>query len=242
MINLPADIDSENLPLHVAITMDGNGRWAEKRKLPRTSGHDQGLHTVKRIVKTASNLGIKHLTLYIFSTENWKRAESEVGFLMNLIHIHLVKEFNFYKENKIKLNHIGDFEHLPKQIQKDISDAVEDTKDFTGMTLNLAINYGGQNEIIRGIKKFVSSGRNLDNLNESNFHEYLDMKNSPPVDLLIRTGGEKRLSNFLLWHVSYSEQIYTDTLWPDYSEEEFYQNIYDFQHRNRRFGAEKAVK
>ncbi|MCH5293712.1 MAG: di-trans,poly-cis-decaprenylcistransferase [Treponema sp.] len=235
-------VDKENLPLHVAITMDGNGRWAQNRKLPRTAGHDQGLHTVKRIVKTASDLGIKFLTLYIFSTENWKRAEQEVGFLMNLIHIHLCDEFQFYKDNKIKLNHIGDFDGLPPIIQKDIKSAIEDTKDFTGMTLNLSINYGGRDEIIRGIRKAVASGTRPEEITERNFSDYLDMPQSPDVDLLIRTGGEKRLSNFLLWHIPYAEQIYTDTLWPDYSDEEFLACIEEFQSRSRRFGAESAVK
>lgn len=235
-------VDKENLPLHVAITMDGNGRWAQNRKLPRTAGHDQGLHTVKRIVKTASDLGIKFLTLYIFSTENWKRAEQEVGFLMNLIHIHLCDEFQFYKDNKIKLNHIGDFDGLPPIIQKDIKSAIEDTKDFTGMTLNLSINYGGRDEIIRGIRKAVASGMRPKEITERNFSDYLDMPQSPDVDLLIRTGGEKRLSNFLLWHIPYAEQIYTDTLWPDYSDEEFLACIEEFQSRSRRFGAESAVK
>lgn len=235
-------VDKENLPLHVAITMDGNGRWAQNRKLPRTAGHDQGLHTVKRIVKTASDLGIKFLTLYIFSTENWKRAEQEVGFLMNLIHIHLCDEFQFYKDNKIKLNHIGDFDGLPPIIQKDIKSAIEDTKDFTEMTLNLSINYGGRDEIIRGIRKAVASGARPEEITERNFSDYLDMPQSPDVDLLIRTGGEKRLSNFLLWHIPYAEQIYTDTLWPDYSDEEFLACIEEFQSRSRRFGAESAVK
>ncbi len=235
-------IDKENLPLHVAITMDGNGRWAQARKLPRTSGHDQGLHTVKRIVKLASNLGIKYLTLYVFSTENWKRAEQEVGFLMNLIHIHLCGELDFYKENGIKLNHIGNIDALPVSIKKDIKEAVDDTKDFTGMTLNLAINYGGRDEILRGIKKIVENKVSSDLITEEYFSKCLDMPESPDVDLLIRTGGEQRLSNYLLWHIPYAEQIYTDTLWPDYSDEEFIKHIEDFQHRNRRFGAEKASK
>lgn len=235
-------IDKENLPLHVAITMDGNGRWAQARKLPRTSGHDQGLHTVKRIVKLASNLGIKYLTLYVFSTENWKRAEQEVGFLMNLIHIHLCGELDFYKENGIKLNHIGNIDALPASIKKDIKEAVDDTKDFTGMTLNLAINYGGRDEILRGIKKIVENKVSSDLITEEYFSKCLDMPESPDVDLLIRTGGEQRLSNYLLWHIPYAEQIYTDTLWPDYSDEEFIKHIEDFQHRNRRFGAEKASK
>ncbi len=233
-------LDNKNLPLHVAITMDGNGRWAQQRKLPRTAGHDQGLHTVKRIVKLASDLGIKYLTLYVFSTENWKRTEKEVGFLMNLIHIHLCGELDFYKQNGIKINHIGDIESLPDSIKKDIAEAIEDTKDFTGMTLNLAINYGGRDELLRGIKKIINNKIDENEITEQLISSFLDMPQSPDVDLLIRTGGEKRLSNFLLWHIPYAEQIYTDTLWPDYTDEEFLKNIEDFSHRNRRFGAEKS--
>lgn len=233
-------LDNKNLPLHVAITMDGNGRWAQQRKLPRTAGHDQGLHTGKRIVKLASDLGIKYLTLYVFSTENWKRTEKEVGFLMNLIHIHLCGELEFYKQNGIKINHIGDIESLPDSIKKDITEAIEDTKDFSGMTLNLAINYGGRDELLRGIKKIINNKINENEITEQLISSFLDMPQSPDVDLLIRTGGEKRLSNFLLWHIPYAEQIYTDTLWPDYTDEEFLKNIEDFSHRNRRFGAEKT--
>lgn len=232
-------LNKENLPLHVAITMDGNGRWAQKRNLPRTEGHDKGLKTVKKIVKKASDLGIKFLTLYIFSTENWKRTEQEVGFLMNLIHIHLVQELNFYRENNIKLNHIGNLSALPKKIQNDILEAIDDTKDFHGMTLNLAINYGGRDEIVRGIKKIINQNIKSEEITEEFISKNLDMPQSPDVDLLIRTGGEHRLSNFLLWHIPYAEQVYTDTLWPDYSNEEFEKDIEEFTHRNRRFGAEK---
>lgn len=235
-------IDKSKLPVHVAITMDGNGRWATQKKLPRTSGHDQGLKAAKRIVKAASDLGIKYLTLYVFSTENWKRAEQEVGFLMNLIHTHLRGELTFYKENGIKINHIGNLEGLPAGVQKDILESIEETKDFDNLTVNLAINYGGRDEIIRGIKKLISNSVASDEINEQNFSKFLDMPEAPDVDLLIRTGGEQRLSNYLLWHIPYAEQIYTDTLWPDYSNEEFYSNIEIFQKRNRRFGAEKASK
>lgn len=235
-------IDLNNLPSHVAFILDGNGRWAEKRKLSRSAGHDEGLRTIKKIVKDACDLGIKYLTLYVFSTENWKRTQDEVGFLMNLIHIHLRNELAFYKENEIKLNHLGDISVLPKNIQKDIIDAMDDTKAFNKMTVNLAINYGGRDEILRGIKKLFKEKNNLDDFSEKDFSEYLDMKESPDVDLVIRTGGEQRLSNFLLWHVPYAEFIYSDTLWPDYTKEEFYKHIEEFQHRNRRFGAEKSRK
>ena len=239
---MTVDVNKENLPLHVAITMDGNGRWAQQRKLPRTSGHDEGLKTAKRIVKAASDIGIKYLTLYVFSTENWKRAEQEVGFLMNLIHTHLCAELDFYRENKIRVRHIGNFEALPVSVQKDIKEAIEDTATFTGMTVNLAINYGGRDEIIRGIKKIVNNKVPADQIDEKLFSSYLDMNECTDVDLLIRTGGEQRLSNYLLWHVAYAEQIYTDTLWPDYSNEEFYSHIKEFETRNRRFGAEKPAE
>lgn len=235
-------IDKNNLPLHVAITMDGNGRWATERKLPRTSGHEEGLKISKKIVKAASDLGIKFLTLYAFSTENWKRAEQEVGFLMNLIHVHLKGELDFYRENNIRINHIGDISALPKNIQKDILEAMEDTKEFTGLTVNLAVNYGGRDELLRGIKKIINEGISSEELTEADITKHLDMPQSPDVDLLIRTGGEMRLSNFLLWHVPYAEQIYTKTLWPDYNEDEFKHNIEEYQKRNRRFGAEKAAK
>ena len=240
-MNVFMTLNKENLPLHVAITMDGNGRWAQARKLPRTSGHDEGLHVAKRIVKAASDLGIKYLTLYVFSTENWKRAEQEVGFLMNLIHTHLCGELAFYKENGIRVNHIGNFDALPPQIQKDINQAMDDTADFKGMTVNLAINYGGRDEILRGVKKIIEQKIKPEDITEKLFSSMLDMSDSPDVDLLIRTGGEKRLSNYLLWHIPYAEQIYTDTLWPDYSNEEFYSHIEQFGTRNRRFGAEKPA-
>lgn len=222
--------------------MDGNGRWAKNKKLPRTAGHNEGIKVAKQIVKAASDLGIKFLTLYIFSTENWKRAEQEVGFLMNLIHTHLCAELQFYKDNLIKLNHIGNLTALPSNIQNDIKQAVDDTKDFNGLTLNLAINYGGRDEIIRGIKKIIDSKLSSDKIDEKLVTSFLDMPQSPDVDLLIRTGGEQRLSNYLLWHIPYAEQIYTDTLWPDYSKNEFYKNLESFQHRNRRFGAEQNIQ
>lgn len=236
-------ISKENIPLHVAVTMDGNGRWAQMRKLPRTSGHNEGLKVAKNIVQAACEYGVKYLTLYVFSTENWKRAEQEVGFLMNLIHTHLKGELNFYRQNKIKINHIGNLAELPKNIQKDIEDCMNDTKDFDRMTVNLAINYGGQNEIIRGINALFQKAKKdgIENLqiDEKSFTDFLDLKGQPPVDLLIRTGGEERLSNFLIYHVAYAEFIYTKTLWPDYTKEEFYKHIEEFKNRNRRFGAEK---
>lgn len=235
-------IDLNNLPSHIAITMDGNGRWAKQKGLLRTAGHDAGLTVAKNIVKAAAEIGIKNLTLYVFSTENWKRTEKEVGFLMNLIHKHLLNELNFYESNKIRINHVGDISGLPKSIQDDLIKAKEITKNYNNLTLNLAINYGGRDEIIRGFKKIVYNNIDCEKINESLVSSYLDIPDSPDVDLLIRTGGEKRLSNFLLWHISYAELIFKNTLWPDYSVEEFYSDIEEYQKRNRRYGAETATQ
>ena len=229
-------IDMNNLPLHVAITMDGNGRWATLRNHPRTFGHEEGLRTVKKIVKAASDLGIKYMTLYAFSTENWKRAESEVGFLMNLIHNHIIKELNFYTENGIRINHIGDLEKLPVMIQKDIPEAMDKTKDFTGMTVNLAINYGGRDELVRGIKKIVDDKIASDKIDEKLITKYLDMPESPDVDLLIRSGGEKRLSNFLLWESAYAELYFPQVFWPDFTPEQFDKALDVYASRQRRYG------
>lgn len=231
--------ETSTLPIHIGIIMDGNGRWAKLRNLPRTKGHREGLNVAKQIVKAASDLGIKFVTLYTFSTENWKRTQEEVGYLMTLIKKHLSSEFNFYKENKIRIEHIGDITALPMDVQTEIENAKNDTKDFTGTTVLLAINYGGKDEIIRGIKKLSAQKKDFSSITEQDLSLALDTKNIPDVDLLIRTGGELRLSNFLLWQAAYAELIFTDTLWPDYTKEEFIKNIQTFQHRTRRFGGIK---
>lgn len=226
-------IDMERLPAHVAIIMDGNGRWAKQRKLPRTNGHKEGLTAAKNIIREASKLGIKYVTLYTFSTENWKRAEEEVGYLMGLIKMHLRAEFAFYKQNGIRIDHIGDLEGLPEDVQQEIIQAKEETRHFTGTTVVLAINYGGRNEIVRGVKKLVSTNQEI---TEDAITSSFDIPDLPDVDLLIRTGGELRLSNFLLWHASYAELLFTQTLWPDYTPEEFRKDLETFQERTRRFG------
>ena len=231
--------ETSTLPIHIGIIMDGNGRWAKLRNLPRTKGHREGLDVAKQIVKAASDFGIKFVTLYTFSTENWKRTQEEVGYLMTLIKNHLSSEFNFYKENKIRIEHIGDITALPMDVQTEIKNAKNDTKDFTGTTVLLAINYGGKDEIIRGIKKLAAQKKDFSSITEQDLSLALDTKNIPDVDLLIRTGGELRLSNFLLWQAAYAELIFTDTLWPDYTKEEFIKNIQTFQHRTRRFGGIK---
>ena len=232
-MSLLTEIKSAQIPAHIAIIMDGNGRWAKQRNLPRTSGHKEGLEVAKKIVKAAKEVGVKYITLYTFSTENWKRTQDEVGYLMGLIKNHLRAEFKFYKENDIRVKHIGNLSGLPQDIQDEINSTIEECKDFNSLTVVLAINYGGKNEISRAINKAKSENKEI---NENNFTEFFDLPEMPDVDLIIRTGGEKRLSNFLLWHGAYAELDFVDTLWPDYNEECFYQSIKEFQKRNRRFG------
>ncbi len=236
-MNAQSQINKDQLPVHVGIIMDGNGRWAKQRNSLRTNGHSEGLKRAKEIAKVAADLGLKFVTLYVFSTENWKRTEQEVGFLMNLIHVHLKQEFEFYKTNKIRVRLLGDKNNLPKNIQKDIEEVENDTKSFDGLTLNLAINYGGRDELVRSVKKIVDSKIDSKSITEETISKNFDIPELPDADLLIRTGGEKRLSNFLMWHASYAELIFKDTLWPDYKEDEFYEDILEFQKRTRRFGA-----
>jgi undecaprenyl diphosphate synthase len=236
-VDIEINKSPEALPAHIGIIMDGNGRWAKQRGQIRTAGHEEGLKRAKEIAKAASDLGIKYVTLYAFSTENWKRAKSEVGFLMNLIHTHLLKELKFYKENSIRVRLLGDITGLPSIIQKDILETEEDTKDFTGLTICLAINYGGRDEIVRSIKKMIKEGIPEQEITEGTVSSHFDFPELPDVDLLIRTGGEQRISNFLIWQASYAEFLFTKTLWPDYNKEEFYNNIAEFQKRTRRFGA-----
>lgn len=228
-----SEIKTAQIPAHIAIIMDGNGRWAKQRNLPRTSGHKEGLEVAKKIVKAAKDIGVKYITLYTFSTENWKRTQDEVGYLMGLIKNHLRAEFKFYKDNDIRVKHIGNLNGLPKDIQEEISSTVDECKDFNSLTVVLAINYGGKDEIIRATNKAVKNNKVL---TEDNFTQFFDLPEIPNVDLIIRTGGEKRLSNFLLWHGAYAELDFVDTLWPDYNEECFYNSIREFQKRNRRFG------
>lgn len=228
--------DNKQPPLHIGIIMDGNGRWAQKRGLARTAGHKEGLETAKKIVKACANAGIKYVTLYTFSTENWKRAQEEVGYLMGLIKGHLRSEFEFYKANGIRIEHLGDLIGLPEDVQTEIINAKEETKNFTGLTVVLAINYGGRDEIIRSVKKIIEKQFDSDSLTEKSISDNFDIPELPDVDFLIRTGGEKRLSNFLLWHSAYAELCFTDTLWPDYTEDELIENLNEFYKRTRRFG------
>jgi len=225
----------KNIPAHVGIIMDGNGRWAKSRGLVRTQGHLEGLKTAKRIVKAASDLGVKYLTLYAFSTENWKRTSEEVGFIMGLIKQYLRAEFDFSKQNRIRVRHAGDFERLPPDIQKELSDSIADTASFDGMQVILAINYGGRDEIVRAFRKFIASG-NAANISEDNIRDFLDNPDVPDPDLIIRSAGEYRTSNFLLWEGAYSELYISQKMWPDWDKEDLEAAIADYQNRDRRFG------
>lgn len=228
-----------NLPQHVGIIMDGNGRWAKRRGLPRVFGHKEGVKAVKRIVKHAANIGIKYLSLYAFSTENWQRPKDEVSTLMKLLDEYLRKELATMLENEISLKISGRIEMLPKNTQKILNDAIQKTKDNKKMVLNLCLSYGGRAEIIDAAKMLAYDFKNgkvsLDDI-ESKFFDYLYNPEIPDVDLLIRTSGELRISNFLLYRLAYSELYFTQTLWPGFYEDEFDLAIDEYMTRKRRFG------
>lgn len=234
------DIDFTNIPKHIGIIMDGNGRWANNRFLPRIAGHKEGMNRVVDIVEECCKIGVKTLTLYAFSTENWKRPEDEVKGLMNILVIYINSQLKRILENNIVFRVIGDYSKLPSSIVKLLDNSVDKSKNNTGMVLNIALNYGGRAEIISSIKDLfddISKGNfSIDDLNEENFKNYLYTKENSEVDLMIRTGNEKRISNFLIYQLAYSEFYFTDILWPEFYAENLYDAIYDFQNRNRRFG------
>ena len=228
------ELNKNALPKHVGIIMDGNGRWAKKRLLPRTAGHKVGVEVARNIMTCADELGIKYLTLYTFSTENWKRSKEEVDYLMDLLYQHIQKEKDFYIKQNLRFLHAGDLSKLSPELQNEITNLIGETKNNTGLTLILAINYGGRDELIRAMNKAISNGEK--NITEGKLAEYLDNSSVPDADLIIRTGGEKRLSNFLMWQSAYSELEFNDTLWPDYKKKDFYNSLLSFQEKNRRFG------
>ncbi len=222
---------------HIAIIMDGNGRWAKKQGFfKRIVGHEEGAKRVRELTIHASNLGVKYLTLYAFSTENWKRPTAEVDFLMKLMDRYLKNELSLFLENNVRFDTIGDLSKLPKSLSDRISYTKEKTSHFDGLTQVLAVNYGSKDEIVRAVNKAVSLGEKID---EDGFDKLLDTKNIQPVDILIRTGGDKRLSNYLLWQVAYSELFFTDTLWPDFKVEKLDEVIAEFNKIDRRFGGVK---
>lgn len=234
--SLLKDIDTDKLPKHVGIILDGNGRWAKKRFLPRVAGHKEGMKRVVDIVECASNLGIKYLSLYAFSTENWKRPIDEVSSLMNLLILYVDSQLKRLNDNNVIVKTMGDISKLPDKSKKSIMKACEITKNNTGMILNLGLNYGSRSEIIRAVENIINSSYNISEITEENFNNFLYTKGQPDLDLLIRPGGERRLSNFMLYQIAYAELYFCNTLWPDFNNEEFYKAILDFQSRSRRFG------
>ena len=221
------------IPKHIAMIMDGNGRWAKERGLNRTAGHEEGAKTVRKITQYCSNIGVKYLTLYAFSTENWERPKLEVEFLMKLLERYLKNELNIYLENNIRFKAIGDLTRFSKSLQKTINETEEKTSNCSGLTQVLALNYGSKNEIVRAVKKL--NEQNLE-VSEENIESCLDTAGFGDVDLLIRTSGEVRLSNYLLWQNAYAEMFFTQTYWPDFNETELDDILSDFSKRERRFG------
>lgn len=234
------EIDLNNVPKHIGIIMDGNGRWAQSKNKIRSFGHKEGAERVIDIVEESYRLGVKYLTLYAFSTENWKRPADEVGYLMTLLNSFIDKKLKRLHENGVKINVLGEIERLDDKTFKSVKKAIDTTRDNKKMVLNIALSYGGRREIVRAAKiiakDYKEESLKLDDLNEDNFNDYLYTKNIPPVDLLIRPGGEKRISNFLLYQLAYAEFIFVDTLWPDFREENLQEAILEYQNRNRRYG------
>ncbi|ABW19060.1 isoprenyl transferase [Alkaliphilus oremlandii] len=235
-----SSINMGSLPQHIAIIMDGNGRWGTERMLPRNLGHKAGVEALRDVIKTASNIGVQYLTLYAFSTENWKRPVSEVSFLMKLLIEYLRKEIAELHENNVKIQIIGDVAGLPKEVIKEIEKATIKTMNNQGLCVNIALNYGSRAEITDAIKKIAKMVENQeiqsDDIDESLVHSFLYTAATPDPDLLIRTSGELRLSNFLLWQCAYSELWFTDVYWPDFTGEHLIMAITDYQNRKRRFG------
>lgn len=239
-MNLTDKINKDNLPKHLAIIMDGNGRWAKQKGLMRAFGHENGTKSVRITVETCAKLGIENLTLYAFSTENWNRPKLEVDTLMRLLISSLKKELDTLQKNNIRLNCIGNIAMLPETAKKELLAVMEKTKNNTRMTLTLALSYGSREELLNAVKTICDKVKNniisIDALDESIINQHLYTHNLPDVDLVIRTSGEHRISNFLLWQIAYAEFYFTDVLWPDFKEDDLYEAIISYQKRERRFG------
>ena len=240
--NIEEIVNLDNLPEHIAIIMDGNRRWAKKNNLTTPQGHKEGAENLKRISKFANKLGIKYLTVYAFSTENWKRSKEEVGAIMKLLKFYILDFFKSYDEN-IKVNVIGRMSDIPDDLRKEIKSVEEKTKDNTGLVLNIAFNYGGRDEIVSAVKNIardVVEGKiKIEEITEDTVSNNLYTANQPDPDLLIRTSGEERISNFLTWQISYSEFVFTDKYWPAFSNQDLLETIAIYQKRTRRFGGNK---
>ncbi len=228
-------LDPSRLPRHVGIIMDGNGRWAKARGRPRSEGHLEGVKAAKRVVAAAAEVGLAFLSLYVFSTENWSRTQEEVSYLMFLIRSYLKKEYDFYRANGIRILHSGDLERLPAEIAREIKDVERDTAAFTGLTVNLCINYGGRNEIIRAVRRSLAAG-GPEPLTEEVLRGHLDHPEIPDPDLIIRSANELRLSNFLLWESAYAELYFSPKLWPDWDRTDLREALAEYGRRTRRFG------
>jgi undecaprenyl diphosphate synthase len=236
--HLLAQIDLERLPQHIAIIMDGNGRWAKKRHLPRIAGHRAGIRAVRQSVEASARLGVQYLTLYAFSAENWKRPHTEIKLLMDLLREYLKKEITELNRQNIRLGVIGRIEELPKPVQKDLTNALEKTAGNSGLRLTLALNYGARAEMVDAVRKLAEKLKSNGSVevSEGMLSQYLYTRNMPDPDLLIRTSGELRVSNFLLWQIAYAEIWVTETLWPDFTQNDLFQAIIDYQKRERRYG------
>jgi|TARA_B110000114_G_scaffold62234_1_gene66153 undecaprenyl diphosphate synthase len=230
----------KKIPKHIAIIMDGNGRWAKNKGLSRDYGHKEGKESAKEMVRSCAKLGVKNLTLFAFSSENWKRPKLEVELLMGLLHNSLRTELKELKKNNIKLETIGDLSKIPLIVRKFLKKVCEETKDNDLMTLTLALSYGSRDEIINSVKEIADKVKNniisVEKIDESLINQHLYTRNLPDVDLMIRTSGEKRISNFLLWQSAYAELYFSDELWPDFKSEHLIEAISDYQNRERRFG------
>ena len=239
-MNVKEKILKNKLPIHIAIIMDGNGRWAKKKGNRRIFGHKNGVKAVKETVEAAGEIGLKYLTLYAFSTENWNRPKVEVDALMSLFISAVKNETKNLIKNNVRMKAIGNLETLPNSVLENLNEIIDKTKDNTGLTLILALSYSSRQEItnaVTNISKKITSGEILiENINEELISDHLYTKEFPDPELLIRTSGEYRISNFLLWQITYSELYFTDTLWPDFSKEDFFNAVYNFQQRERRFG------
>lgn len=239
-MNLKEQIDLNRVPQHIAIIMDGNGRWAKKKGFLRTIGHENGVKSVRTTISECAAMGIKNLTLYAFSTENWSRPRFEVEKLMEILVKSLKKELPTFTKNNIKLNAIGDLTLLPQKVQKTLQEVIDSTKDNNHMTLTLALSYGSRAELINAVKEISFKVKNNliseADIDESVINNHLYTSDLPDVDLLVRTSGEQRISNFLLWQIAYAELYFTEVLWPDFTEEELYKAILTYQNRERRFG------
>ena len=236
IMNFEEKLDLSNIPTHIGIIMDGNGRWAKKRFMPRTFGHKAGVEAIREIVKKCNTLNVKYLTVYAFSTENWTRPKDEVSVLMGLIVTYLQNELKELHENNVRIKTIGDITKLPEKPYEELQKSMETTKNNTGVTLTLALNYGFRDDLANAIKNLIKDNLSVEDINKDTIKSYLYTSFMPDPDLIIRTSGEQRLSNFMMYEASYSEFYFCDTLWPDFDSEELCKAIYSYQNRERRFG------